>query len=48
MNLHFMNHKQICLLGQVGKVTRGLMIGKRLLCLSDVTFCIEHGVGERL
>lgn len=23
------------------------MIGKRLLNLSDVSFCIEHGVGER-
>lgn len=23
------------------------MIGKRLLCLSDVSLCIEHGVGDR-
>lgn len=36
----------MCLLGQVGKVTNGLMIGNCLLCLSDVSFCIEHGVGE--
>lgn len=34
------------LLGQVGKVTSGLMIGKFLLRLSNVSFCIEHGVGD--
>lgn len=34
------------LLGQVGKVTRGLMIGKRLLLSSVVSFCIRDDVGE--
>jgi len=38
--------KKIYLLGQVGKVTSGLIIGKRLLHLCDVSFCIKCGVGD--
>lgn len=30
----------------MGKVTSGLMIGKHLLLLSVVSFCIEHDKGK--
>lgn len=27
-------------------MTSGLIIGKRLLCFTEVSLCIEHGVGD--